>query len=509
MSNLLSAYNGYMNQKYIQINSSDSVCTALENMRKGETVYVNSELIRLKEYIPAGHKIAVTNLKQGAHVLKYGTPIGSAKQDIQAGEWVHIHNMTTNLKGILKYQYHPADKNKKSLSKPVKTFQGYLRRNGEVGIRNEIWVIAVTACVNGTIQILEKKASRLEGIEAIDGVFSYGHPYGCSQTGEDLERSIRMLSSLAKHPNAGAVLIVGLGCESIPMDSIKDSLGEYDSRRIRFLITQNCEDEIQVGIHLLKELLDQCRNDRRSALPLSMLRIGLKCGGSDGFSGITANPLVGVVSDLFVEAGAGSVMTEVPEMFGAEHVLFSRCTDKKIFSKAVKMLNDFKNYFLSHEESTHENPSPGNIEGGITTLEEKSLGCILKGGSSPVVDILEIGEQAEKPGLSLLTGPGNDPVSVSILTVSHVHMILFTTGRGTPFGGPVPTLKISSNNHLARRKPVWIDFNAGEILRNGNLNTYAAELFKLSIQVASGEKYTLNELNGYREFHIFKTGITL
>jgi len=496
-----------MNPKCIQINLSDSVCMALENLKKGGIISIKSGSIKLKEDIPAGHKIAVSDIQKGTDILKYGTPIGSAKQEIQAGEWVHTHNMSTNLEGLLKYQYSPIDSNTKASPNSVKSFNGYLRRNGEAGIRNEIWIIAVTACVNGTVRILEKKASRLNGIEDIDGIFSYGHPYGCSQTGMDLERSRKLISSLAKHPNAGAVLIMGLGCENISMESMKESLGEYDPERIKFLIAQDCENEIQTGLRLLEELLDKCLNDRRSTLPLSMLRIGLKCGGSDGFSGITANPLVGAVSDLFIRAGASSIMTEIPEMFGAEHILFNRCINKAVFSKAVKMLNGFKKYFLSHGQTIHENPSPGNIEGGITTLEEKSLGCILKGGSSPVVDILEIGEQSDKFGLSLLNGPGNDPVSVSVLTASHVHMILFTTGRGTPFGGPVPTLKISSNNQLADNKPAWIDYNAGKILHNGDLDICAAELFDLSVQIASGEKYTSNEQNGYREFHIFKTGL--
>lgn len=498
-----------MQQKYYQINYSDTVALALEDLKEGEHILYGTSGISIKNNIPWGHKFALKDIPNGTDILKYGSPIGKATRGISKGEWVHSHNMRTNLSGLSEYQYKPSIKTCPAVKNTQKTFSGYLRKNGDVGIRNEIWIISVTGCVNRTVKIMEENANLLPGIKSIDGIFSYGHPYGCSQLGKDLERSRKMLAALITHPNAGSVLVVGLGCENITIDSLKKTIGNFNPERIKFLLTQDCVDEIKEGNAILKKLLAVCSGDKRSNVSLSRLRIGLKCGGSDSFSGITANPLVGTVSDIFVAKGASTILTEVPEMFGAEQILFNRCVTEKVYGKAVSMINNFKNYFLFHDHVVHGNPSPGNIEGGITTLEEKSLGCVQKGGVSSIADALTIGDQPCKKGLHLLDGPGNDPVSVSILAASHVHLILFTTGRGTPYGGPVPTLKISSNTRLAERKPNWTDFDAGRLLADYNIEECAAKLFLLSVQIASGKIKTANEQNGYREYHLFKTGITL
>lgn len=440
-----------------------------------------------------GHKYAIRDIKKGENVIKYGYPIGHATEDIKVGDHVHTHNVKTNLSDKLEYEYNPKleifDVN------CTKTFKGYKRANGDVGIRNEVWIINTVGCVN---KISEKLAS-------LTGAYAFPHPFGCSQLGDDQAFTQKILCGMINHPNAGGVLVLGLGCENNNIAELKKVLGEYDEKRVKFLVCQESNDEIEEGVKLIKELQAYANTFVREDIPLSALKVGLKCGGSDGFSGITANPLVGRCSDKLIKEGASCVLTEVPEMFGAEHILMERCINKDIFDKTVSLINDFKEYFIRHNQVVYENPSPGNKAGGITTLEEKSLGCVQKAGSSCVVDVLECGQKLTKNGLSLLTGPGNDIVAITNLLASGVHLILFTTGRGTPLGGAVPTVKISTNATLAERKKSWIDFDASPTLGGEDLSD---ELLSYIIEVASG-KETANELNGYREISIFKDGVTL
>lgn len=442
----------------------------------------------VKVLLDDGHKYAVRDVKKGEKIIKYGFPIGVATEDIKAGEKVHSHNLKTALSGAKEYKYtrnlHPLEK-----KEPV-TIKAYPRKNGEIGIRNDIWIIGTVGCINKTA---EKLAS-------LTGAFTFPHPYGCSQLGDDHARTQEILRGLITHPNAGGVLVLGLGCENNNILEFKKVLGEYDPERIRFLNAQESENEIAEGVKIINELKAIADKDERVEVPISRLRLGLKCGGSDGLSGITANPRCGEVTDVLVAMGGTAVLTEVPEMFGAEEVLFERCETEDVFNKAVKLINDYKEYFIAHGEPVSENPSPGNKEGGITTLEEKSLGCVQKGGTAPVVDVLDYGEVAEKSGLNLLNGPGNDIVAVTNLTAAHCHLILFTTGRGTPLGAPVPTLKLATNSSLACRKEHWIDFDAQA--------DNAEKLFELIVETANG-KPAKNELHGYREIAIFKDGVTL
>lgn len=442
----------------------------------------------VKVLLDDGHKYAVRDVKKGEKIIKYGFPIGVATEDIKAGEKVHSHNLKTALSGAKEYKYtrnlHPLEK-----KEPV-TIKAYPRKNGEIGIRNDIWIIGTVGCINKTA---EKLAS-------LTGAFTFPHPYGCSQLGDDHARTQEILRGLITHPNAGGVLVLGLGCENNNILEFKKVLGEYDPERIRFLNAQESENEIAEGVKIINELKAIADKDERVEVPISRLRLGLKCGGSDGLSGITANPRCGEVIDVLVAMGGTAVLTEVPEMFGAEEVLFERCETEDVFNKAVKLINDYKEYFIAHGEPVSENPSPGNKEGGITTLEEKSLGCVQKGGTAPVVDVLDYGEVAEKSGLNLLNGPGNDIVAVTNLTAAHCHLILFTTGRGTPLGAPVPTLKLATNSSLACRKEHWIDFDAQA--------DNAENLFELIVETANG-KPAKNELHGYREIAIFKDGVTL
>ncbi len=441
-----------------------------------------------------GHKYARRDIEKGENIIKYGQPIGHATEDITAGEHVHSHNMKTNLSGKIEYRYVPQFYPEERVDSD-RTFMGYVRPNGDVGIRNDIWIVNTVGCVNKTAQILAEKT----------GAKYFSHPFGCSQLGDDQIITQKILKGMVNHPNAGGVLVLGLGCENNNIDVFKSVLGTWDEDRVKFLNAQDIEDEIAEGVRLINELKQNATKTIRQPVSVSKLKIGLKCGGSDGFSGITANPLVGRLSDKLIAHGGSCVLTEVPEMFGAEHLLMQRCETEEIFDKTVALINDFKDYYTRHNQVIYENPSPGNKKGGITTLEEKSLGCVQKGGLSKVVDVLDYGDTLTKNGLSLLNGPGNDIVAVTNLMAAGVHMILFTTGRGTPLGSAVPTVKIATNHDLAVRKSGWIDFDASPMLEGIDPTD---ELFNYVIKVADGEK-TKNEENGYEEISIFKDGVTL
>lgn len=441
-----------------------------------------------------GHKYALRDIKEGENIIKYGNPIGHATCDIKKGEHVHTHNTKTNLSGNLEYTYKPCfydipeeDKNR--------TFMGYVRENGEVGIRNEVWIVNTVGCVNKVA----------EAIAAATGARSFPHPFGCSQMGDDQATTQKVLAGMVNHPNAAGVLVLGLGCENNNIDVFKGVLGTWDDKRVKFLNCQDSSDEVADGIKIVKELQAYADTFKRTEVPVSKLKVGLKCGGSDGYSGITANPLVGRLSDKVIAMGGSCVLTEVPEMFGAEHLLMQRCETEEVFDKTVALINNFKDYYARHNQVIYENPSPGNKKGGITTLEEKSLGCIQKGGLSKVVDVLDYGDRLSKNGLSLLNGPGNDIVAITNLMAAGVHMVLFTTGRGTPVGSAVPTVKIATNHGLAERKSNWIDFDASPTLDGNPLTN---ELFEFILEVANG-KETQNEIHGYREISIFKAGVTL
>lgn len=451
---------------YVLIHSDDNVKVNLDN----------------------GHKYAAKDIIKGENIIKYGFSIGITTQDIALGEHVHTHNLKTALSGIDDYIYQPEIKPFKDES-PA-TIKAYVRKNGSIGIRNDIWIINTVGCINKTA---EKLAS-------ITGSFSFPHPYGCSQLSDDHETTQKILCGLIGHSNAGGVLVLGLGCENNNIAELKKMLGDYDAERIRFLNIQDCEDEISEGIKIINELKAIIQNDKRVNVPVSELKIGLKCGGSDGLSGITANPLCGKITDRLISMGGTAVLTEVPEMFGAEQILMNRCINEEVFKNTVKLINNYKSYFISHGQPVSENPSPGNKEGGITTLEEKSLGCVQKGGTAPVTAVIDYGDTLNQKGLNLLNGPGNDMVAVTNLTAAGCHLILFTTGRGTPLGAPVPTIKIATNTELAEKKKHWIDFDA----QTGN----AKELFNLIIETSNGAQ-TANELGGYREIAIFKDGVTL
>jgi altronate hydrolase len=486
----------------LRLDPRDDVAVALREIGRGELV--DSGVAALED-VPHGHKIALRAIAPGETVRKFGWPIGRATRAIAAGEHVHSHNLETLLHGVEGYDWSTAAAEALPLSR-APTFRGYRRADGRVGTRNEIWVLPTVGCVARTVQkIAAAGDARHRG--AVDGVHAFSHPFGCSQLGDDLAGTRKILAALACHPNSGGVLLVGLGCESNQLDHLIEEIPESLRGRVRTLRAQGVEDEMKAGAALIAELVALASQAKREEVPFGDLVIGLKCGGSDGFSGLTANPLVGRVADRAVGAGGSALLSEIPEVFGAERLLMARARDEKVFDGIVAVVNDFKRYFLAHGEPVSENPSPGNIAGGITTLEEKSLGAVQKAGRAPVEDVLRYGERVRRRGLSLLEAPGNDAVSSTALAAAGATIILFTTGRGTPLGFPAPTVKIASNTDLAKRKRGWIDFDAGQVLVDG-LEGAADALAEKIAAIASGEE-TAAERNGEREIAIWKRGVTL
>ena len=493
---------------YLQINKGDNVVVCLRPINAGEEIKIGNHAVQALRNTPAGHKILLCDTPKDKPIIKYGYPIGRAKENLKAGEWVNENNIQTNLSGTLEYEYHPAIK-PLPIEQEDRSFKGFMRKNGEVGIRNEIWIVPTVGCVNGIAERLARQLEQETQLKGVDAIHAWHHNYGCSQLGDDHENTRKVLRDICLHPNAGAVLVLSLGCENNQPEDFMKMLGDYDRERIRLLVTQRVEgDEIEEGMKILRKLYKTAAQDKREEVPVSKLRIGLKCGGSDGFSGITANPLVGEFSDWLIAQGGTTILTEVPEMFGAETILMNRCQTADLFQKTVHLINNFKEYFLSHGEPVGENPSPGNKAGGISTLEDKALGCTQKCGHAPVSGVLEYAERLKTNGLNLLSAPGNDLVASTALAASGCQMVLFTTGRGTPFGTFVPTMKISTNSQLFKSKHNWIDFNAGKLVEGVDMLTLRNDFIDKVIATANGEKVK-NEMNGYREIAIFKNGVTL
>ena len=490
---------------FIKINENDNVAVALDIIPENTTVDVGDTKITTVMEIPAGHKFALVDMPEQTPVIKYGFRIGNTIAAVKAGEWIHTHNLKTGLGDLLEYCYEP-DLAEEQYTEDV-TFMGYNRKNGKVGVRNEIWIIPTVGCVNN---VASKIAELSKGLvrENIEAVCAFPHPYGCSQMGEDQEHTRQILANLINHPNAGGVLVLGLGCENSNIDVLKGYLGEIDAERVKFLVSQESDDEIAEGVEIVKGLAEYAAQFQREPISVSKLVVGMKCGGSDGFSGITANPTVGRFSDILISKKGTTILTEVPEMFGAETILMNRCANEELFHKTVDLINDFKNYFKSHNQTIYENPSPGNKKGGISTLEDKSLGCTQKSGNAIVKGVLAYGEMVKTSGLNLLSAPGNDLVASTALAASGAHIVLFTTGRGTPFACPVPTMKISSNSRLAGKKENWIDFNAGVVAEGEDLDAAGKRLFDEVVAIASG-KQVKSELAGFHDMAIFKQGVTL
>lgn len=493
--------------KYIKINPDDNVAVALTDLKAGECVCG----VTLGQDVPRGHKITLTDLKSGDNVVKYGFPIGHVTRDAAAGECIDHSCIKTNLEGLLDYKYEPVPTPVLPEAGSPRTFRGFRRADGQVGVRNQIWVLPTVGCVNGIAETIAKRfnAEMAGKLGSVDAVVAFPHNYGCSQLGDDHQNTRTVLADMVHHPNSGGVLIVSLGCENNQLDAFMELVGPVDEARVRTMTVQKIEgDEIEYGVQQLREIFATVSKDQREDVPVSELCVGLKCGGSDGLSGITANPLLGVFSDWIVAQGGTTVLTEVPEMFGAETILMNRCQDSTTFDKTVSLINDFKSYFMKNDQPVYENPSPGNKAGGISTLEEKSLGCTQKCGKSIVRDVLKYGQRIHTKGLNLLSAPGNDLVASTALASSGCQIVLFTTGRGTPFGSFVPTMKVSTNSPLAAKKPTWIDFNAGVLAEDAPMEQVAAQFTDYVLAVASGEPVN-NEKNDWREIAIFKTGVTL
>ena len=500
---------------FLKINPADNVAVAINPLTSGTTVNVDGDEITLVSDIPAGHKFALCDIAEGENVIKYGFPIGHTRHEVKRGAFLDHNDIKTNLEGQLDYSDitidNPSPAAPGAANKGTEaTFMGFERPDGQVGIRNEVWVIPTVGCVNGIAKQIVDRLNAETKAEGVDGIFAFPHNYGCSQLGDDHENTKKILRDMVLHPNAGGVLVIGLGCENNQPKVFEEFCGDYDRSRVKFMVCQEVEgDEVEAGLKILRKLYEQARTFKRTEQPASKLRIGLKCGGSDGFSGITANPLLGEFSDWLCEQQGGTtVLTEVPEMFGAETILMRRCADNELLGETVSLINNFKEYFLSHGEPVGENPSPGNKAGGISTLEEKALGCTQKSGKSPVFGVMEYGERIHNHGLNLLSAPGNDLVASTALAAAGCQMVLFTTGRGTPFGTFVPTMKVSTNSGLAKRKPTWIDFNAGRLVEDSSMAQMLDDFIAYVLKVASGEEVN-SEKSGIHEISIFKNGVTL
>lgn len=496
---------------FIILDPADMVGVALQDIDKGTTLKTSKGAVTLVEDVKRGHKFALQDIAQDEDIVKYGFPIGHATQPIAKGAWVHTHNVKTNLSGELEYTYKPNDITRK-VAKDERTFMGYKRPSGKVGIRNDLYIIPTVGCINPLLDIVVEQYKTLHpDLGNFDNIMVLKHPYGCSQLGDDFEQTRHILCDAALQPNAGGVLVFGLGCENNQMDGMIEEIekmgGPIDHDRMKFMIAQEVDDDLGTAVELLEDLNDAAANDVRTPQPLSELKIGLKCGGSDGLSGVTANPLLGRVADWVTAQGGTAVLSEVPEMFGAETILMSRAQDEATFHKIVDLINNFKGYFESFHQPVYENPSPGNKEGGITTLEDKSLGCTQKSGTSLVRDVLQYGDKIQNKGLNLLQSPGNDLVSSSAEASADCQMVLFTTGRGTPFATYVPTVKVASNSYIANKKPRWIDFDAGQLVDH-DIDDLAKDFTDYLIEVASGNVKTNNEKYGVHGLAIFKNGVT-
>ncbi len=492
-------------QEFIKINVNDNVAVALKPIAKGTAVDVAGVTVTTIEDIPQGHKFAIKPISKGEAVVKYGFRIGNAQEDVAVGAWIHTHNLKTALGELLEYTYNPTNIDVEPTEEAY--FEGFMRENGKVGVRNEIWIVPTVGCVNSVAKAIERTAQKFVG-GSVEEVVAFTHPYGCSQMGDDQENTRKVLADLINHPNAGGVLVLGLGCENSNIDVLKEYIGEYNPDRVKFLVAQEYEDEQDIAINMIKDLVTYAGAFKREKVSAKELIVGLKCGGSDGLSGITANPVVGNFSDILISKGGTTILTEVPEMFGAETILMDRCANEALFDKTVCLINDFKNYFKRHDQTIYENPSPGNKKGGISTLEDKSLGCTQKSGNALVRGVLSYGEPVNTKGLNLLSAPGNDLVAATALAASGAHIVLFTTGRGTPFASPVPTVKISSNSALYNKKSNWIDFNAGEGVEGTSLEELGQRMFDYVLEVASGKKVKAEEA-GFHDLAIFKQGVTL
>ena len=490
--------------KLIRINEIDNVAVAVDKIEQG----VEIEGLKTLTEIPMGHKVALQDIKEGEDIVKYAQVIGVASKDIAKGEHVHSHNMHTKLSGELEYTFNQVACDTSKKENPYQLY-GYKRAGGKVGIRNELWLIPTVGCISSICKDIINRFKEAHDLNDIDGAYTYAHQYGCSQMGDDQDATIKVLRNIAGHPNAGAVLVVGLGCENNQLKPFIEGLKDIDPGRLRYFNCQEVDDEISVALNYLEELYEAMRNDKRVPIQFSDLTIGLECGGSDGFSGISGNPLLGRLSDRVISYGGNVILSEVPEMFGAEHLLMNRAKDQKVFEEIVDMVNRYKQYFIDNKQVVYENPSPGNKAGGITTLEEKSCGCIQKGGTSVINGVIDYGDVIKEPGLNLLYGPGNDLSSTTALGAAGCQLLLFTTGRGTPYGSFVPTAKVATNSTIYNKKKSWFDYNAGTVLEELSLDEACDDFLKKVVAIINGEVKTRNEEKEYKEIAIFKRGVIL
>lgn len=484
----------------LRLHPKDNVALALRPLPSGARVSVEGISLFTRDPIPYGHKVALVSIPKGGRIIKYGYPIGRAVRSISPGEHVHVHN--TESGRAHGDTARPVIREESSLIPrfPQDTFLGFRRQDGRVGVRNHVLVMASVHCVNGGVERIGRE---------VPGVVALPHIYGCSQLGEDLAQTRRVLEGYVSHPNVGATLIVGLGCEALPTRELVDGLRDR-GYRVELLLLQEIGGSraaVRKGKELAAELLGEVGKLRPEPVPLSELVVGVECGGSDAWSGVTANPAVGAIADALVAHGGTVILSEVTEFIGAEHILAARAISPEVGKAILRAVARREGVAVEMGVDLRgAQPSPGNMEGGLTTIEEKSLGAIVKGGTTPVREFLGYGERPSARGLVVMDTSGNDLESVTGMVAGGAQVVLFTTGRGTPVGNPiVPVIKISSNTPLYERMRDDLDFDAGSILRGEPPTSVAARLAALLLEVAGGRP-TQAEVWGHREFAIEPRG---
>ena len=512
----------------VYLHSDDNLCVAARHLELGEEISVGGESLRLAEPVRLGHKLAVRAIREGERVKKYGQTIGFATRDIAPGQWIHSHNLTA---GRFEREYEYATEIPPPPA-PIegRTFQGYRRAGGKAGTRNYIAVISSVNCSASVSKYISQRFdnSLLAKFPNVDGLLPLTHKGGCGlqYAGEDHQQLTRVLSGFATHPNVGAYLLVGLGCETGTLQYLVQHGGLAEgvvqlntkangaARPPVVLSMQDCggtNKTVEAGIAAIAEMLPRVNGVRREPIPASELILGCECGGSDGNSGVTANPALGAASDLLVAAGGTSILSETPEIYGAEHLLVRRARTRAIGEKLIDRIRWWEEYTAKFGVEIDNNPSPGNKEGGLTTIYEKSLGAVAKGGSTALCGVYRYAEPVTAQGFVIMDTPGYDPASITGMVAGGANVVCFTTGRGSCFGcKPVPSIKIATNTPMYEQMIDDMDINAGVILEGASVADVGRQIFEFILEVAGGKR-TKSEIHGVgeEEFAPWSIGPTL
>ncbi len=495
----------------ILLSPDDNIGVARRDLRCGLQITTPRGVIALQESIPMGHKAALCGIPRGGSVYKYAQVIGRARRPIECGEWVHVHNLElAHGQGTLEYAVESPRPPELPDGLP-RMFLGYRRGDGRVGTRNHVVVVPTSNCSSHVCERIAEEV-RKEAEDGVDGVFAVPHTDGCAQhTGPDIEQLERTLKGIIAHPNVCAALVVALGCEVNSLTRYcgpgMETIYGKPAAALEIQASGGTVKAVAAGVAKVHSLVEAAASCPRTEEPVGHLTIGLNCGGSDAFSGISANPALGYASDLLVGAGGTVVLAETPEIYGAEQVLTRRAADIKTGKELVRIIERYCEYAARFGATMDSNPAPGNLRGGITNIVEKSLGAVMKGGTTTLNGVIDYAERIAGKGLIVMDTPGYDPVSITGLAAGGCNLIAFTTGRGSGIGFPiVPVLKIASNSRIFRLMADNMDVNAGDILDgNSDIREKGIEIYRQIVRAASGER-TRSEILGHREFAPWRIG---